>query len=58
MRSRPLVAFFVIAFSITWSTQILGLVLARGNDLSLVNEDNLLNLFDLFALRRGRPRPS
>src|SRR5918997_1251957 len=51
MRSRPLVAFFVIAFSVTWSTQILGLLLAQRNDLSLVNEDNLLNLFDLFALR-------
>ncbi len=51
MRSRPLVAFFVIAISITWFTQILGLVLARRNDLSLLNEDNLLHLFDLFALR-------
>ena len=51
MRSRPLVAFFVIAISITWLTQVLGLVLAQRNDLSLVNEDNLLHLFDLFALR-------
>ena len=51
MRSRPLVAFFVIALSITWFTQILGLVLAQRTDLSLINEDNLLNLFDLFALR-------
>jgi membrane protease YdiL (CAAX protease family) len=51
MRSRPLIAFFVIALSVTWSTQILGLLLARRNDLSLVNEDNLLHLFDLFALR-------
>ena len=51
MRNRPLVAFFVIALSITWFTQILGLVLAQRTDLSLINEDNLLNLFDLFALR-------
>jgi len=51
MRSRPLVAFFVIAFAVTWSTQILGLVLARRTDLSLLNEDNLLNLFDLLSLR-------
>lgn len=51
MRSRPLVAFFVIALSITWSTQILGLLLAQRTDLSLLNENNLLTLFDLFALR-------
>ena len=51
MRSRPLVAFFVIAFAVTWSTQILGLVLARKTDFSLLNEDNLLNLFDLLSLR-------
>ena len=43
MCSRPLVAFFVIAISITWLTQILGLVLAQRTDLSLINEDNLLN---------------
>ena len=29
----------------------MGLLLARRTDLSLLNEDNLLNLFDLFALR-------
>jgi membrane protease YdiL (CAAX protease family) len=48
MRRSPLVAFFVIALSVTWFTQILGLVLAQMNDLSLLNENNL---FDLFALR-------
>ena len=41
MRRRPLVAFFLITFSITWATQILGLLLARRTDLSLLNEDNL-----------------
>jgi uncharacterized protein len=51
MRRSPLVAFFVIAISITWLTQISGLLLAQRHDLSLINEDNLLHLFDLFALR-------
>ena len=51
MRRSPLIAFFVIALSVTWATQILGLLLAQRTDLSLLNEDNLLNLFDLFALR-------
>ena len=51
MCSRPLVAFFVIAISITWLTQILGMVLAQRTDLSLINEDNLLHLFDLLSLR-------
>lgn len=51
MRKSPLVAFFVIALSVTWSTQILGLLLARRTDLSLLNEDNLLHLFGLLYLR-------
>ena len=51
IRRYPLISFFVIAFSITWFTQILGYVLAAGNDLALNNEDNLLNLFDLLSLR-------
>jgi membrane protease YdiL (CAAX protease family) len=48
---NPLIAFFVIAFSITWFFQILGLVLAQRNDLALSNEDNLLHLFNLLSLR-------
>ena len=51
MRRSPLVAFFIIAFSITWFFQILGLVLAQRNDLVLSNEDNLLHLFDLLSFR-------
>lgn len=51
MRSNPLFAFFVIAFSVTWFFQILGLLLAYRTDLALGNEDNLLHLFDLFSLR-------
>ena len=51
MRRSPLVAFFVIALSITWFSQILGLLLARSNGLSLVNEDNLLHFFALISLR-------
>lgn len=51
MRGSPLVAFFVIAFSITWFCQILGLLLARGSGLTLANEDNLMHLFALFTLR-------
>ncbi len=47
----PLIAFFVLAISITWLCQILGIVLAQRNALSLINEDNLLHLFDLFSLR-------
>ena len=53
MRRRPLVAFFVVALSITWFCQILGLILAQRNALSLINEDNLLHLFDLLSLRLG-----
>ena len=48
---NPLIAFFVIAFSITWFFQILALVLAQRNGLALSNEDNLLHLFDLLSLR-------
>jgi membrane protease YdiL (CAAX protease family) len=51
MRRSPLVAFFVVALSITWFCQILGLILAQRNALSLINEDNLLHLFDLLSLR-------
>ena len=51
MRRSPLVAFFVIAFSITWFCQILGLLLAQRNALSLINEDNLLHFFALLSLR-------
>ncbi|MDQ4129286.1 MAG: hypothetical protein M3151_15295, partial [Actinomycetota bacterium] len=51
MRKSPLVAFFVIALSVTWSTQTLGLLLAQRSNLSLLNEDNLLNLFGLLSLR-------
>ena len=48
---NPLIAFIVIAFSITWFFQILALVLAQRNGLALSNEDNLLHLFDLLSLR-------
>lgn len=51
MRRDALVAFFVVAFSITWFCQILGLILAQRNALSLINEDNLLHLFELLSLR-------
>ncbi len=51
MRRSPLVVFFVIAFSITWFFQILGLLLAQRNDLALSNEDNLLHFFALISLR-------
>lgn len=51
MRRDALVAFFVVAFSITRFCQILGLILAQRNALSLINEDNLLHLFDLLSLR-------
>lgn len=58
MRRSPLVAFFVIAISITWFFQILGFVLADRNDLVLINEDNLVHFFALShcVLRRGRLR--
>ena len=51
IRLNPLIAFFIIAFSITWFFQILGLLLAQRSDLTLTNEDNLLHLFDLLSLR-------
>ncbi len=51
MRRSPLVVFFVIAFSITWFFQTLGLLLAQRNDLALSNEDNLLHFFALLSLR-------
>lgn len=51
IQQYPLVAFFVVAFSITWFFQILGLALAGRSDLALGNEDNLLHLFDLLSLR-------
>jgi membrane protease YdiL (CAAX protease family) len=51
MRRSSLIAYFVIAFSITWFFQILGLVLAQRCALSLINEDNLLHFFALFSLR-------
>lgn len=50
IRPNPLIAFFFIAFSITWFCWILAIVLAERNDLALSNEDNLLHLFDLFSL--------
>jgi membrane protease YdiL (CAAX protease family) len=51
MRKSPLASFFIIAFSVSWFFQILGLVLAARNALSLGNEDNLLHFFDLLSLR-------
>ncbi|HSL00474.1 MAG TPA: CPBP family intramembrane glutamic endopeptidase [Rubrobacteraceae bacterium] len=51
IRLNPLVAFFVLALSITWFFQLVGLLLAERNDLALSNEDNLLHLLDLLSLR-------
>lgn len=47
----PLLAFFVIAFSITWSFWILSLAFAWRHDFALSNEENLLHFFDLLSLR-------
>lgn len=51
IRLNPLISFFVVAFSITWFFQLLGIFLAQSNDLTLTNEDNLLHLLDLLSLR-------
>lgn len=51
VRRTPLVAFFALAFSITWVCQIIALVLAQRSGLVLSNEDNLLHLFGLLSLR-------
>jgi len=51
IRRNPLVAYFVIAFGVTWAVQIPALLIAEGNDQSLTNDENLRHIFDLF---RGR----
>jgi uncharacterized protein len=50
IQRNPLIAYSVLALSITWFTQILGLLLAQRNALSLLNEDNLLHFFALLSL--------
>lgn len=51
MRRSPLLAFFLIAFAITWTLWIPGLVLASRSGFALGNEDNMLHLLDLLSLR-------
>jgi uncharacterized protein len=51
IRRNPLVAYFVIAFGLTWALQIPALLIAEGNNQSLTNDENLRHLLDLF---RGR----
>ena len=48
---NPLIAFFVIAFSITWFFHILGLLLAQSNDLTLGAVGCPGCFFDLLSLR-------
>jgi hypothetical protein len=48
---NPLIAYFTIAFGLTWLLQIPALLLAYANDQPIGNEDNLRYLFDLV---RGR----
>jgi hypothetical protein len=58
IRSNPLVAYFAIAFGVTWLSQIPGLMVAEANDQSISNEDNLQHLFDLVRGRLSRGKLS
>lgn len=51
IRRHPLIAFFAIAFGLTWAVQIPAVLLAEANEQSLTNEDNLRHLLDLFSGR-------
>ena len=51
MRRRPLLAFFVVAFAISWGSQIAAIALAERQGLSLSNEDNTRHLLALLRLR-------
>src|SRR3712207_6710920 len=51
MRRRPLLAFFVLAFAISWGGQIAAIALAERQGLSLSNEDNTRHLLALLRLR-------
>ena len=51
MRRRPLLAFFVLAFAISWGSQIAAIALAERQALALSNEDNTRHLLALLRLR-------
>jgi uncharacterized protein len=50
MRRCPLLVFFVLAFAITWGSQIAAIALAERQGLSLSNEDNFRYLLALLRL--------
>lgn len=47
----PLVSFFVIAFAITWTLQITGIILASRQNMTLSNETNFLYFLELLKLK-------
>ena len=49
LKKYPLVSFFVLAYLITWSFQLTGIVLAQAAGMTLNNESNLLHFLDLFG---------
>lgn len=51
IRRAPLVAFFALAFLITWSFQLGAIYLAQSQAMTLSNETNYLYFLDLFAGR-------
>jgi membrane protease YdiL (CAAX protease family) len=51
IRRYPLVSFFVLAYTITWSLQLTGIFLAADQGMKLSNETNFLYFIDLISLR-------
>lgn len=51
VRRHPLVAYFALAYLVTWSCQFGAFALAYGAGVNLENEDNFLHLLDLLAFQ-------
>lgn len=49
VRRHPLVSYFALAYVITWTLWIAGMIAADRADVQLSNEDNFRHVADLFA---------
>jgi membrane protease YdiL (CAAX protease family) len=51
IKTYPLTSFFILAFTITWTLQLTGIVLASQQGMTLSNETNFLHFIDLLKMK-------